>query len=412
VISVVSTWDGRKAHALRVALRLTNEAFADHLGVASRAVAKWDAQPDLVPVMSTQQVLDVALERAPDEAKQRFELLLAEVKSDQPSPNGTLHVASMPMAVQLPTTSPRFATPETLAYLRNTLNSHYTADNLLGPRALLPVISAHVSTIEQLLQGTTGVAYDELLRIGAGYAEFAGWLCQDSGDLSGAAVWCDRALEWAQAGGDERMAAFVMTRRAVQSISAGKGAYAVRLAAAAQRGGDRPETIRVRALAAMTEANGHAISGAPSETDRALDVADGLLAREAIVTDGDPMEGRYCELDLYLKITRAKCHLELGRANDAIDAFAIVLADLPADYHRDRGQYLARLAQAHIIAEQPEPACIAAEESLAIAISTGSGRTIGELRTMAKKLTRWIRQPMVERFLGMLAVVELSNGGA
>jgi hypothetical protein len=412
VISVVSTWDGRKAHALRIALRLTNEAFADHLGVASRAVAKWDAQPDLVPVMSTQQVLDVALGRAPDEAKTRFELLLAEAKSETQSPFEELHVTALPMSVQLPTVSLRYATPETLAYLRNTLNNHYTADNLLGPRALLPVITAHVDTIGQLLEGSSGTTYDELLRIGAGYAEFAGWLSQDSGDLAGATVWCDRALEWAQAGGDERMAAFVMTRRAVQSISTGKGAYAVRLAVAAQRGGDRPETIRVRALAAMTEANGHAISGQPSETDRALDVADALLEREAIITDGDPMEGRYCELDLYLKITRAKCHLELGRASNAIDAFGIVLADLPLDYHRDRGQYLARLAQAYIMAEQPEPACAAAEESLAIAISTGSGRTITELRTMAKKLTRWMRQPPVERFCGMLTAVELSNGGA
>lgn len=207
------------------------------------------------------------------------------------------------------------------------------------------------------------------------------------------------------------MAAFVMTRRAVHSIGAGKGAYAVRLAAAAQRGGDRPETIRVRALAAMTEANGHAISRQPSDTDRALDVADALLERESIVTDGDPMQGRYCELGLYLKITRAKCHLELGRASDAVEAFGVVLADLPADYHRDRGQYLARLAQAHIMAEQPEPACIAAEESLAIAISTGSGRTITELRIMTKKLARWMSQPMVERFCGMLTAVELSNGG-
>jgi tetratricopeptide (TPR) repeat protein len=412
VISVVSTWDGRKAHALRIAFRLTNEAFADRLGVASRAVAKWDAQPDLVPVMNTQQILDLALDRAPDEVKTRFELLLAELKSETRSPLDELHVTALPMTVQLPTVSLRHATPETLIYLRNTLNSHYTADNLLGPRALLPVITAHVDAIEQLLQGAAGATYDELLRVGAGYAEFAGWLCQDSGDLGGAAVWCDRALEWAQAGGDERMAAFVMTRRAVQSISAGKGTYAVRLAMAAQRGGDRPETIHVRALAAMTEANGHAISGEPSETDRALDVTDALLERESIVTDGDPMQGRYCELDLYLKITRAKCHLELGRANDAVEAFDVVLADLPADYHRDRGQYLARLAQAHIMAEQPEPACVAAEESLAIAISTGSGRTITELRTMTKKLARWMSQPMVERFCGMLMAVEPTNGGA
>lgn len=79
----MGTWTGRDAHALRVALRMTIEGFAEHLGMAPRAVRKWDAEPEIVPVMATQQILDVALGKAPDEAKARFAILTAEGAEDR-----------------------------------------------------------------------------------------------------------------------------------------------------------------------------------------------------------------------------------------------------------------------------------------------------------------------------------------
>lgn len=72
---VVDLWTGRKAGALRTAWRMSIEAYADHLGVATRTVAKWDAEPDIIPVPAMQQVLDTALETAPDAVKARFAIL-------------------------------------------------------------------------------------------------------------------------------------------------------------------------------------------------------------------------------------------------------------------------------------------------------------------------------------------------
>jgi DNA-binding transcriptional regulator YiaG len=71
----VDRWTGYRANALRRALRMTNEGFAHSLGVAVRTVAKWNAQPDLVPVPELQRVLDTALSRAPEDGKARFRLL-------------------------------------------------------------------------------------------------------------------------------------------------------------------------------------------------------------------------------------------------------------------------------------------------------------------------------------------------
>lgn len=55
---------------------MTNEAFANNLGIAVRTVAKWNADPELVPPSEFQRMLDTKLGQASDEEKARFELLV------------------------------------------------------------------------------------------------------------------------------------------------------------------------------------------------------------------------------------------------------------------------------------------------------------------------------------------------
>jgi hypothetical protein len=77
-VDAVASWNGGKANALRRALRMTNEQFAEHLGVAVRTVAYWRRRPDMVPRMATQEILDAALARASEQNSQHFWLLLDE----------------------------------------------------------------------------------------------------------------------------------------------------------------------------------------------------------------------------------------------------------------------------------------------------------------------------------------------
>lgn len=74
-VDVVVTWTGRQAVALQRAMRLTNEAFAEHLGVAVRTVASWHNRAELVPRAEMQQVLDTALDRASRDVRDRFSRL-------------------------------------------------------------------------------------------------------------------------------------------------------------------------------------------------------------------------------------------------------------------------------------------------------------------------------------------------
>ncbi|ADB33704.1 hypothetical protein Kfla_4687 [Kribbella flavida DSM 17836] len=77
-MTVIDEWTGRHAHALRAALRLTNEAFAEYLGVAPRTISKWRERPEMVPSPHLQEALDTALARAPAEALTRFAANLGE----------------------------------------------------------------------------------------------------------------------------------------------------------------------------------------------------------------------------------------------------------------------------------------------------------------------------------------------
>jgi transcriptional regulator with XRE-family HTH domain len=71
-MTIIEKWTGRHAHALRDALRLTNEAFAEQLGVAPRTVTKWRERPDMQPSHQLQQALDTILRQVPPDARIRF----------------------------------------------------------------------------------------------------------------------------------------------------------------------------------------------------------------------------------------------------------------------------------------------------------------------------------------------------
>lgn len=86
-VTPIGQWTGLEARALRRALRLSVRGFADHLGVAVRTVAKWEAGGTAItPRPDSQAILDTTLERSDDEAKARFALLAGTVAWPGPEP--------------------------------------------------------------------------------------------------------------------------------------------------------------------------------------------------------------------------------------------------------------------------------------------------------------------------------------
>lgn len=82
----IDTWNGATAAALQGALRMTNERFAEYIGVATRTVAAWRAQPGMVPRREIQSSLDTVLTRATETVRQRFAALLDPAAAAGPAP--------------------------------------------------------------------------------------------------------------------------------------------------------------------------------------------------------------------------------------------------------------------------------------------------------------------------------------
>lgn len=83
-MEIVEKWTGRTACLLQDALRLTNEQFAEHLGISTRTVVRWHSSPDLEPRTEMQQLLDTTFEKAGESVRRRFGLLLVPPARPEP----------------------------------------------------------------------------------------------------------------------------------------------------------------------------------------------------------------------------------------------------------------------------------------------------------------------------------------
>jgi len=81
-MAIASSWTGEAAGLLQTAMRMTNEEFAERLGVSVRTVAGWRERPDRSPTNVTQQILDTALAQASADEQERFANLLGDQVPD------------------------------------------------------------------------------------------------------------------------------------------------------------------------------------------------------------------------------------------------------------------------------------------------------------------------------------------
>ncbi|MGA5767407.1 NUDIX domain-containing protein [Streptomyces pseudogriseolus] len=57
-------------------MRMTNEAFAERLGISPRTVSRWHSSPGMVHRTEVQQILDTAYDQSGEAVQRRFALLL------------------------------------------------------------------------------------------------------------------------------------------------------------------------------------------------------------------------------------------------------------------------------------------------------------------------------------------------
>ncbi|MHC5909170.1 helix-turn-helix domain-containing protein, partial [Streptomyces sp. S6] len=117
-----------------------------------------------------------------------------------------------------------------------------------GPVSVLPPLIAQTHVLEQLAVRAAARDRQSLLRLAARYAEYAGWMAQESGDDDAAIWWTDHSVRLADAGADPVLATYAQVRRSLVSLYRGDVAEAAELAGLALRS-EAP--LRVRGLAAQ-----------------------------------------------------------------------------------------------------------------------------------------------------------------
>ncbi len=253
------------------------------------------------------------------------------------------------------------------------------------PGALLPMLIAQTQTLRGLAASARNPDRSILLGLAARYAEYTGWMAQEVGDDHAALWWTDEAVRMGDAAGQPEMGAYALVRRALVGMYRGDAAETIDLARMAWS--DPRASERVRGLAALREAQGHALIADESACHHALERGRQHLASAA----DDPVAvvlGTSTVADPAAMVT-GWCLHDLGRPADAAAVLDREIARLPADAHKARTRFEARCALAYAAAGEVDHACELTSQLLADALELSSATIRLDLVRLSRALNRW-----------------------
>ncbi|WP_026129108.1 helix-turn-helix domain-containing protein [Nocardiopsis prasina] len=260
----------------------------------------------------------------------------------------------------------------------------------VAPSMVFPIAAVQTNALRQLARSASPAQRSAALRLAARFAEYAGWMAQESGSEQRALWWTDTAVSLAGAGDDAEMGEYALVRRALMTMYAHDGPQTVALAQRAQRG--RASSPRVLGLAAKREAQGHALVGDLVSCERALERAREHLAADR-ATRGDSEAGGPEILGSRnvsdpVGVTRGWCLVDLGRVEEAAAILDRECASLPGSAIRARTRFGVRRALAHALAGEVENSCAVATELLTEVSGVDSATVRLDLRRLHQTLAR------------------------
>ncbi|MFB9833468.1 helix-turn-helix domain-containing protein [Actinoallomurus acaciae] len=295
--------------------------------------------------------------------------------------------------------------PTALTAFRSLFDHYRTLGQTASPGVVLPPVIAQTRVLGVLASEAPAGTRDDLLTLGARFAEYAGWMAQESGEEK-AALWLTaRAVTMAEAGNDHDLAVYALIRRALVTLYRGDARQTVALARQAQAHSATPP--RIRGLAAQREAQGHALAGDYNACMRSLDQARDLLGAPGGST-GAPVLGPTNLPDTVTTVT-GWCLYELGRPKEASEILDAQVARIRPEALRSRARYGVRQALAHAAAGEIEHACALTACLLGITSVVSSATITSDLRRLARTLSRRHSNPTVrELYPALTAALETS----
>ncbi|MEV6924280.1 helix-turn-helix transcriptional regulator [Dactylosporangium sp. NPDC051485] len=269
------------------------------------------------------------------------------------------------------------------------------------PADVLKIAAAIVHSLRTQAGLARGADRTGLLRVGARFAEYSGWMAQESGDPRACAWWNGLAGDMAHEAGDGELGTYLLIRAAELALYDDDPLGTVRAAEAALAAATTP---RVRAMALQRLAQGHGLAGNELECLRMLDRA-GEQAQEADPAPAAalPVLGSATMRDP-TAFVRGWCLLDLARPRESAEILGREFECIPAHAHRVRARYGARLALALAEQRELEAAGTVLGPVAEVVRFVDSATVRSDLRRLNQTLRRWHGDPAVVRIMPELAM--------
>jgi transcriptional regulator with XRE-family HTH domain len=237
-----------------------------------------------------------------------------------------------------------------------------------GELWVMSLAGNHVHTLRTLAADNPEPVRTRLLLLASRVAEYTGWMSQEAGDERSALWWTKRAVRFAEAGRDNRLASYALVREAELALY-------------------RQDALATIGLAARVEAQGHALAGDQDAFLRALDRAVELFATAEPAAAGHGFGSSNVDDEVSLARGWALC--DLGRPAEAAAILDRQVAKIPPSARRARARFGARRALAHACSGEVDQACVVAGQVLADARYVDSATVRVDLRQLTRTLARW-----------------------
>ena len=385
-MQVIATWSGGHADLLRQAFRMTNESFAAHLGVHARTVANWRGNPDVIPRSAIQDILDAALERAPDRVKAQFALLIGETETNNQGPG---HVESFEASLNAASNAD-IEGSELLESMNSHIHEIVALDNRFGGADLLRLSTRFFWNLrDQLGTGSYDPRLECDLHSAAGeLAEVVGWLAYDAEAHNLCRRMNQESLYFTRLAGDKTIELLTLQNSSMHAAAEGRPREALHIARSVLEG-DYKLSPRVKSLFLARKARALAQSGDESALALLPEIRDLYLHG---VSDTDPAWAWWID-DRELAWHEAMVERDLGLASKAIDHFERSVMAMPADEIRSQYLHRAYLLQSQVDNNTWDAAERTARELIPLAREVASTRTAVILRNVSSQLAMNSRVP-------------------
>ncbi|HEY0640658.1 MAG TPA: helix-turn-helix transcriptional regulator [Pseudonocardiaceae bacterium] len=269
-----------------------------------------------------------------------------------------------------------------------------------SPHLTLSMLAVQFRLVHAIAQQAEGELRQELFRLAARYSELSGWMAQEAGDDRLARWFTAEAVVLAELGGDPHLARYALVRRADMAMYRHDAISTIELAERA--GADASVPARTRAIAALRQAQGHAMNDDREACERLLDRAGLLFELAAVEEAAGPVLGSTNMADP-VAMVRAWCLHELGRPAEAAAALDLPVDGMAPHARRPRAVWGARRALAYAYAGEIGRACELATTALDDAEATASATARQDLTALRAILTWWGSNPSVRELLPRLA---------